>query len=55
MVDLGADGISSPLDPKIKLYGVEADSCTIFKSAIQPILFQIKSRVFSDDVEEREN
>ena len=54
MTDFGAEGVASPLDPKIKLYGVEADSCTIFRSAIQPILFQVKSRVFSDDVEERE-
>ena len=34
MADFGADGLSSPLDPKVKLYGVEADKCTIFRSAI---------------------
>ena len=39
MADLGQDGLSSPLDPKIKYYGVEADQSTIFRSAIQPILF----------------
>lgn len=34
MADFGADGLSSPLDPRVKLYGVEADACTIFRSAI---------------------
>ena len=53
MADFGNEGLASPLDPKIKLYGVEADQCTIFRSAIQPILFQLKSRVFSEVVSER--
>lgn len=53
MADFGADGLSSPLDPRVKLYGVEADACTIFRSAIQPILFNLKCRIFSENVDER--
>jgi hypothetical protein len=34
MVDLGQDGYQSPLDPHLKIYGVEPDGCTIFRSAI---------------------
>ena len=30
----GEEGLSSPLDPKIKCYAVEAEDCTIFRSAI---------------------
>jgi len=55
MTDFGPEGLSSPLEPRIKLYGVEADSCTIFRSAIQPILFQVKCRVFSENYAERED
>ena len=54
MADFGAEGLSSPLDPRVKLYGVDADACTIFRSAIQPILFQLKTRQFSDNVAARE-
>jgi hypothetical protein len=55
MTDFGSSGLTSPLEPRIKLYGVEADSCTIFRSAIAPVLFQVKCRVFSENYEEREN
>jgi len=54
MSDFGQEGLASPLDPKVKCYGVEADCSSIFRSAIQPILFQVRSRKFSDKVEERE-
>ena len=53
MADLGPDGMASPLDPKVKLYGVKADNCTIFRSAIQPVLFQLRARTFSADPAER--
>ena len=54
MIDFGPDGITSPLDPSFKYYGVEADMSSIFRSAIQPILFHMKTRCFSTNPEERE-
>ena len=53
LTDLGSEGTSSPLDPSVRFYGVNADSSTIFRSAIQPILFQVNTRTFSENVDER--
>ena len=39
MIDFGPEGIANPLNPAVKFYGVEADRSTLFRSAIQPILF----------------
>ena len=34
LTDFGQEGLPSPLEPKVKLYGVHAEQCTIFRSAI---------------------
>lgn len=33
MEDFG-EGLTCPLDPKVKLYGVIAKECSVFKSAV---------------------
>lgn len=53
MADFGPDGLTCPLDPSIKLYGVVAKSCSVFKSAVQPMKMTFTSRKFSIDREIR--
>lgn len=55
MSDFGGTGLTCPLDPTIKLYGVVAKSCTVFKSAVQPMKMTFISRQFSADREIRAN
>lgn len=34
MLDFGPTGLTCPLDPTVKLYGVIPDECNVFKSAV---------------------
>ena len=44
MMDFGVEGISSPLNPKQQIFGVDPDKCSIMASFIQPIVFGFKGR-----------
>ncbi len=46
MQDFGNNGLTCPLDPTIKVYGVIADECSVFKSAVQPMKFSFHARKF---------
>jgi phosphatidylinositol 3-kinase len=49
MVDFGPNGLTCPLDPNVKLYGVIAKDCSVFKSAVQPMKMTFTARKFSMD------
>ena len=55
MLDLGPDGLTCPLEPSMKLYGVDPKQSRIFKSSVQPMQLMFKVRNFSMDADEREN
>ena len=52
MEDLGENGLQSPLDPQYTYSGVVPPRCTLFTSAIQPILFMFKAKKADTDNEE---
>lgn len=51
----GRDGLTCPLDPSIKLYAVVKDSCSVFKSAVQPMKMTFTARKFAKNREERKS
>ena len=55
MLDFGPDGLTCPLVPNMKLYGVDPKQSRIFKSSVQPMQLMFKVRNFSQDAEERES
>ena len=55
MLDFGPDGLTCPLVPNMKLYGVDPERSRIFKSSVQPMQLMFKVRNFSKDSEERES
>jgi len=49
MMDFGKDGLTLPIDPTIKVYGVVPEKCFVFKSAVQPMKMEFNARIFSKD------
>jgi phosphatidylinositol 3-kinase len=52
MQDFGPNGLTCPLDPSWKVYGVIADECSVFKSAVQPMKFSFQARKFEAGISE---
>lgn len=58
MLDFGPDGLTCPLEPTMKLYGVDPKQSRIFKSSVQPMQLMFKCRNFkgrNKDPEDRGN
>ena len=53
MTEFEDGGLTCPLDPNIKLYGVIPKECNVFKSAVQPMKMTFTCRKFSSNLEER--
>ena len=55
MLNFGPDGLTCPLVPSMKLYGVDAKQSRIFKSSVQPMQLMFKVRNFSNNENEIES
>lgn len=43
------EGLNLPHEPSIKVYDVNPQRCSVFKSAIKPMLMVFKARKFPED------
>ena len=48
MQNLGENGMTLPHEPRIRVYGVDANSCFVFKSTVQPMKLGFQARVFPE-------